>query len=209
MRKSLRLAILLGTALSAPAFAQFSVNIMFDEQGNARFTNTAGFNSALQFALRTDPGPGGLQSALTYDLLNPPGLTAGDLIILEPGGLLTSDILRFNPTQVGPGGGTGALVVYSDNLDGVDGLADIGFPTLNYANTLTVTEVGGEGNNGFTYTPTAGQPGFVAGASGPVTYTFLSDGSLAVPEPSTMALLLCGIGLFSIVRFRSRNKSPL
>src|SRR6516162_7799986 len=33
------------------------------------------------FALQTDPGPGGLANALTYSLLNPPGLTAGDLLI--------------------------------------------------------------------------------------------------------------------------------
>jgi len=53
------------------------------------------------------------------------------------------------------------LVFYSDRSDGSDSLADIGFPTAFYTNTLTVNEVGPEGNNGFTYTPAAGQPGFV------------------------------------------------
>jgi hypothetical protein len=205
MPKSLRLVLLLGVVLSGSVFAQFSVNISFDELGNSKFTNTAGFNSTLPFGLRNDLGPGGLFAALSYDMLNPPGLTAGDLILLEPGGASISDILRFNPTQVGPGGGTGVLVVYSDNLDGVDSLADIGFPTSLYTNTLTLTEVGPEGNNGFTYTPTAGQPGFVSGAGGPVTYAFLSDGSLIAPEPSTIAMFLCGAGIFGIAWFHRRR----
>lgn len=208
MRKTLRSALLLGITLSASAFAQFSINISTDELGDSRFTNTAGFNGSLPFALQNDPGPGGLSSALTYDLLNPPGLTAGDLILLEPDGAgAVSDIIRFNPAEVGPGGGTGSLVFYSDSGDGADSLADIGFPTTLYENNLSLLEIGAEGSNGFSYTPTAGQPGFVSGAGGPVTFTIVSDGSLAVPEPSTMALLLCGAGLFGIARFRSKTTS--
>lgn len=202
MAKTLPAVMLLGVTFSVSAFAQFSVNISIDELGNSDFTNTAGFNAALPFALQNDPGPGGLSSALTFDLLNPPGLTAGDLILLEPDGQGTiSDIIRFNPAELGPGEGTGALVFYSDIGEGADALADIGFPTALYEGNITLTEIGPEGDNGFTYTPTSGQPGFVTGAAGPVTYTILSDGALAVPEPSTIALLLCAAGLFGIARF--------
>jgi hypothetical protein len=166
-------------------FAQgFTVTISADENGNGTFTNSAGFFSTLPGVLLPDPGPGGLPAALTYGLLNPPGLVAGDLILIEPPGTV-SDILRFNPNQNG-----GSLVFYSDNLDGADALADTGFPTAFYTNTATFFEVGPEGANGFTYTPLAGQPGFVAGAGGPVTYVITSD---VVPEPGSFALLALGV----------------
>src|SRR5271166_6153289 len=58
----------------------FSVSIVVDENGNGRLTNTAGANIALPFALQNDPGPGGLDNVLTYSLVSPPGLTAGDVL---------------------------------------------------------------------------------------------------------------------------------
>jgi hypothetical protein len=57
-----------------------------------------------------------------------------------------------------------------------------------------------EGANGFTYTPTAGQPGFVAGAAVPVTYLIRSD----IPEPATVTLL--GIGLAGLGFARRRKR---
>lgn len=172
---------------SASAQAQFSITITFDENCNSSFTNTSGFSSTLPCGFAADPGPGGLASALTYGLLNPPGLVAGDLILQEIGTTFNSDIIRFNPTQNG-----GSVVFYSDNLDGGVDLADTGFPTALYLNNLAVIETGPEGLNGFTYTPTAGQPGFVAGAGGPVTYIIQSD---TVPEPASAAMFLAGAGL--------------
>jgi hypothetical protein len=158
---------LLVFAITGSASAQgFSVSITVDENGNSRFTTTAGFDSAMPFSLLTDPGPTGLANALTYSLFSPPGLVAGDVVLLEPGTQVVSDLLRFNASQ-SCSGSLGCLVFYSDNTDGSDALADIGFPTGRYTNLVTFTEVGLEGDNGFVYTPTAGQPGFVAGAPGP------------------------------------------
>src|SRR5215469_4944873 len=59
-----------------------------------------------------DPGPGGLGNVMTYDLLNPPGLVAGDVLLIDPPGFIL-DVIRFNPNQINPGGGVGTLVFYS------------------------------------------------------------------------------------------------
>src|SRR5262245_7394455 len=50
----LSLAALLLLGGSAPAQAQFSINITVDETGKGTFTNTAGFQSALPSALLPD-----------------------------------------------------------------------------------------------------------------------------------------------------------
>jgi hypothetical protein len=184
--------VLAGLALAAwlvtaggPAHAQFSITITVNENGQGTFTNTNGFFSPLPAALLPDPGPGGLPAALTYGLLNPPGLVAGDLFVSEPGmpGLI-SDVIRFNPQQNG-----GSLVFYSDNFDGAPSLADTG-PPLGTSLFTTAVEVGPEaGPNGFSYTPTAGLPGFIAGAAGPVTYVIQSDPApSAVPAPASLTL---------------------
>lgn len=192
MRRFITAAVFTAFALGSLASAQFSATISVDENGNGNFSNTNGFSQALNSYLQNDPGPGGLNNALTYDLLNPPGLVAGDLILTEQG--VVSDVLRFNTTGGSSGGGS--LVFYSDTSDGVDSLADIGFPTTLYTNTLAEEEVGPEsGPNGFDYTPTAGQPGFVNGAAGPVTYDITSDPAAATPEPASAALMLAGLGL--------------
>lgn len=179
MRFVTKLALAATIALvysAGSARAQFSVDIYVDENGNGHLTNTAGFNAPLSFSIGPDSGPGGLPSTLHYDLLNPPGLVAGDLFLSEGGPIL--DVIRFNALPQG-----GELVFYSDNVDGFDSLADTPSPPGSfYANTLTIPEI----NGGATYTPTAGQPGFVAGAGGPVTYHILSDTS--VPEPGSAAV---------------------
>ena len=187
MRKSLLFAVALLLSLSGVVYADgFSVHITVDENGNGLFTNSAGFSQSLVGFLANDPGPGGLNNVLTYSLLNPPGLVSGDVLITESGVGL-DDVVRFNSSN-------GTLVFYSNPVDGgFDSLADtVGPPTSFYPDTITLPEINGE----VIYTPIEGQPGFVAGSSGPVTYTLISDSS-PVPEPSSLALL--GTGLFGVV----------
>lgn len=191
----------LGAASSASALVNGNILLTVDENGHGTI-NGFGGPQALPFALQDDPGPGGLANVLTYDLLNPPGLVAGDVLLQDgPGGPIL-DVVRFNPNEVGAGGGTGALVFYSDNVDGFDSLADTPAPPGQlYGNNITILEVGPEGQNGAIYTPLAGQPGFVAGASAPVVYDLLSD----VPEPATWGLMLLGVGVVGAVLRRRRE----
>jgi hypothetical protein len=60
-----------------------------------------------------------------------------------------------------------------------------------YSNTTTTLEVGPEGANALVYTPTANQPGYVAGFA--VTYSITSDSE--VPEPASISLFAIAGGL--------------
>ena len=70
----------------------------------------------------------GLANVLTYCLVNPPGLTAGDLLIVEPGNGL-GDVIRFNPGERCTDGSLGCLVFYSASPP-FDSLADTLSPLL-------------------------------------------------------------------------------
>jgi hypothetical protein len=204
-----RRSILAGLALAAwlatapgTVFAQFTVTITVDENGHGSLANSSGFMAPLPFAQQQDPGPGGMAGAATYGLLGPPGLTGGDVLLVEPGvnGTL-SDLIRFNPNQNG-----GSLVFYSDQPQ--DALADIGFPTALNTNTASFVEVGPEGANGFSYTPTSGMPGFISGAGGPVTYVLQSDVQ-TVPEPASIVMggISLSVGLVIACVRRKRGTS--
>ncbi len=191
---------------SGLASAGFQVFIKVDENGNGNLRNTAGANVPLPFSVAPDPGPGGLPAVLTYDMLNPPGLVSGDVFLAAAEG--TFDVIRFNAGETFPAtGDTGALLFYSDNVDGFDSMGDTPSPPgAFYPNTLTISEMGSETNNGAVYTPVLGQPGFVAGAAGPVTYTFVSDGTFPVPEPASIALFALGAVGVAGCAYRQRLK---
>ena len=62
----------------------FTVTITVDEFGVMRFQQSDGVDRFFRGALAPDPGPGGLAAALTYSLLDPPGLVAGMLLGWSP-----------------------------------------------------------------------------------------------------------------------------
>jgi len=213
MNKILPLAavVLLIAALNAPAL----VTITVDENGNGSWDGVPLFPAG---SLATDTGPGGLANALTYYFANatPPHGAAidyvlgGDLLITETAGGNLSELIHFrtgNPLFLAPA----SLVFYSDKLDGVDSLADIGFPTAFNDITATLVEPGVEGGwQTIYYLPVPGQPGYVddplnTGHSY-IAYNFISD----VPEPTTGALvgtiLLMAFGS-KLRRWTARNRA--
>jgi PEP-CTERM putative exosortase interaction domain len=183
--------MLAGTAFATTIWGEVSTqvsaipnnSVAIDENGHMLFNNVF----SAPGTLGTDPGPGGLASVLIYSL---PFLgVQGDVFLTEGAGGGVTDVLRFN--------GDGTVIFYSDNIGGADALADTASPPGSfYGNTVTLVEVGAEGLNGATYTPTSGQPGYDINSN--VTYRFQSDGDL--PEPASMFLLgggLAGIGFLA------------
>jgi hypothetical protein len=160
--------------------------IAIDENGNGNVNGVP-----LQFQVSPDPGPGGLAQVLNYFPLPFAG-QPGDVRMqdpLEANNVL--DVIRFN--------GDGRIFFYSDNLGGVDALADTPSPPSQlYANQVLIQEQGPEG--GFQdafYSPQPGQPGF--DPSFP-TYHFISD----VPERTSLSLLVAGT-LAAVLLRRSKS----
>ena len=177
------------------ANAQNNPLITLDENGNGSLLFPGGMPIPTVGVLAPDPGPGGLPAALTYNLLGPPGLVAGDLFLVSP---TLSDVIRFNPAGTGNPGYPASAVFYS-NVGGGQ-LADTGLPTALYANNFTVIEDEAAGNF---YTPTSNQPGFVPGFS--VTYHLLSVVQGVPDGGSTLLMLGCALGVLALCHRRWRS----
>ena len=195
----LALAIAIAAGAAAPLLGQGGGNpvVFLPENGAGTIQFTGGPVLPLPGVLAPDPGPGGQALALTYNLLGPPSLVAGDLLLLD--GDVLSDVIRFNPA--GTAAGYPASVVFYSALESVGGeLADVGFPGSFYANIVRMAE----GALGVVYTPTANQPGYVAGFA--VTYRI--ESLTAAPEPGSVVLLATGLlGIVGASRVKRRRLS--
>jgi len=204
MKRSTQTLLALACACAITPTSTFAQLIYtFDE-----FGNSSGPSSAPPISpgiMQPDPsGPAGLTvPVMVYTV--PLLLVTGDLVLTEPGnptGGPGSDIVRFwNRTGIN----LTQIIFYSDVSpnDPADAPADTGLPQQ-LINPIFIPEVGPEGNNGAVYTPVAGAPGSLLGAS--IQYNIISDGR--VPEPSTMALAGLGGGLL-LLTLKRRHQAKV
>jgi len=179
-------------AIAPPVSAQvLSIFTTLDENCNSSVNGTPGADPC---SLTTDPGPGGLSNVVTYNFGTPPStFVTGDVVLNEATGG-SSDLLRFWASATS---GNVGVYFYSDTDGGVDALADIGLPTLENTNVVTLNEVSLPlGGFGAVYKPHSSQPGFAAGFD--ITYTFISD----APEPGSLALVGAGAAALLLLRRR-------
>jgi hypothetical protein len=144
-------------------------------------------------SLETDPVSGLV--GLAYHL-GGVAVLAGDVLLVEPGGDI-SDLIRFD--------GTDRVFFFSELEPGElnPDLADV-IQIPEAINPVILSEIGPEWNNGALYAPAPGMPGFDPSETllG-VQYVFISD----VPEPGSLSLLLCGVGLLGFTAAQRRIRS--
>ncbi len=170
-------------------------NITVDEYGNGFLNgNPLAFSPSVVEPLFSN------QATLLYQL--PFFVVRGDVILND--GPVIGDLLRFDNNSAG-----GLLYFFSDPPETNEvpvPFADTGIPAPSPLPAINLLETGVEGNDGAFYAANGNSPGsqVLAGATVPVNYTIISDGT-AVPEPSAFALLGAGVLLMFGFEWRRRN----
>ena len=187
------LAVLFALAASANTLraVPFLPTFSFHENGQGKLELPIGVVIPFPGALTTDPGPGGLLSALAFTAhpqVNP--LVVGDVVFLDASGHV-SDILRFDEATSSASGLTQLIFFYSNDHGGL--LADTGLPSLMLGNTVTIQE---NPSGPTIYTPAAGQPGLS-------TDSPLGDSFRIFSTPDTgSTLLMLGAAIAGFVFLR-------
>jgi hypothetical protein len=192
------LAVLFALAASAstlravPSLPTFS----FHENGNGQLELPLLFGGGiihLTGTLTSDPGPGGLATALAFTahpLAGP--FPEGDVVLLDASGHI-SDILRFD-LETNPGPGSPQLIFFYSN-DHAGLLADTGLPSSMFSNTVIIQE---NPSGPTIYTPIAGQPGFS-------TDSPLGDSFRIFSTPDTgSTILMLGAAIAGLVFLRRK-----
>jgi hypothetical protein len=191
------LAVLFALAASAstlravPSRPTFSFHE--DGQGKLELPPPIGIVINLSGVLMSDPGPGGLMSALAFTahpLAGP--FPEGDVVLLDASGHV-SDILRFD-TETNPGPGSPQLIFFYSNDHGAL-LADTGLPSSMFSNTVIIQE---NASGPTIYTPTEGQPGFSSDSP-------LGDSFRIFSTPDTgSTLLMLGAAVAALLILRGK-----
>ena len=181
---------LTATVAATTALGQTNI-ITVDEFGLGTFNG-----NPLPSGIATEPFSG--MATLTYTL--PIAGVRGDIVLMEPpvASGVVSDVIRFD--------GTFHLYFFSDFTPGSitdppDSPADVGLPPNPLPPVLTFAETGPEsGPNGlFGYVPGPNDPG-ADPAGTAVSYNLISD----IPEPGSLALLVCGLGACGLANWRRK-----
>ena len=138
-------SIITGVAIAAMSCAILSAQappnptITLNETGQGPIQLPNGAVIPLVGARMSDPGPGGLGSALAFTLRPAEGsaFVVGDVLMLGVGGVF-SDVIRFNPAALIAGVLTQQVFFYSTLGGGL--LADTGLPSAFYANAVSIVE---------------------------------------------------------------------
>jgi hypothetical protein len=176
------LAVVFALAVSATTLRAVTVpTFSFHENGQGQLELPPLFGGGvipLPGTLMSDPGPGGLMSALAFTA-HPQAapFPEGDVVLLDASGHI-SDILRFD-TETNPGPGSPQLIFFYSNDHG-GRLADTGLPSSMFSNTVIIQE---NPSGPTVYTPVAGQPGFSSDSP-------LGDSFLIFSAPDTGSTFL-------------------
>jgi hypothetical protein len=193
MRQSFQAILVLSFTLVVSATKLFAQPYSFDENGNGiQFIAHNPF--PMPFAVASDPSGGiSISPVLIYSLGAP--VVSGDVALMDPDGSTISDLLRFFT----PAGSVNSDVIFYSQVD--DTLAGVGIPYS--ANPVRISE----GSPDTFWFPGGNQPGATTLYALPVWTFFRYDIATAVPEPSSMALVLIAGGIWLAARY-SRRDSP-